>query len=92
MGTASTFLPAYTLATLHEVSVFAQVSAVQFGSTANAGRRLVGGREGSEAELSAPHSKLAFILMKEVVDRCVCLTWVPLLLPYHRTSLSLSHR
>ena len=68
MGTASTFLPAYTLATLHEVSIVGQASTFQLGSTANAGRRLVGGREGFEAGSSAPPWKLAFILTNGTMD------------------------
>jgi hypothetical protein len=50
MGTASAFLPAYTLATLHEVSIIVRASAFQSGSIAHAGCRLVGGRGRSDAE------------------------------------------
>ena len=53
MGTASTFLPAYTLATLHEVSITAQLSKISHETIAHAGRRLVGGRAGSDMEAEA---------------------------------------
>lgn len=61
MGTASTFLSAYTLATLHEVSTIARAAAFHFGSTAHAGCRLVGGREVSKAEALALPLKMALI-------------------------------
>ena len=53
MGTASTFLPAYTLATLHEVSITAQSSLITLEKIAHAGRRLVGGRARSDMEAGA---------------------------------------
>ena len=61
MGTASTFLSAYTLATLHQVSTVAQAPAFQLWSIAHAGHRLVGDREWSEAEwLALPSELVAF--------------------------------
>jgi hypothetical protein len=61
MGTASTFLSAYTLATLHQVSTVAQAPAFQLWSIAHAGHRLVGGREVSEAESLALPLKMTLI-------------------------------
>lgn len=62
MGTASTFLSAYTLATLHEVSIIAQASAFQFGSIPHAGHRLVGDREVSEAGC-----RRGFVMVKQKI-------------------------
>ena len=64
MGTASTFLPAYTLATLHEVSIDTQAPAFQRGSTAHAGHRLVGGREEFEVDSLALPLELPLVWTK----------------------------
>jgi hypothetical protein len=93
MGTVSTSLSAYTLATLHEVSIIAQASGSQCDSTAHAGDRLDGCREGSEAESLALPLELLLVLTLNLTEctmvRRVCLARVLLLSTYHRTSLSL---